>query len=87
MVQPELERRRSPVVRAGYFLGEINAVHPFRDGNGRAQREFLRQLAKRNGFTLNWSRVTRDQMSAASMASFLKGDNTGLAEAVGAAID
>lgn len=73
--------------RAGYFLGEINAVHPFRDGNGRTQREFIRQLAVRNGFRLNWSRVTRDQMSAASMASFLKGDNTGLVEAITTAID
>jgi len=27
--------------RAGYYLGEINAVHPFRDGKGRA-REFIR---------------------------------------------
>ena len=78
--------RESFCARAGYFLGEINAVHPVRDGNGRAQREFIRQLAVRNGFSLNWSRVTRDQMSEASMASFLKGDNTGLAAAVAAAI-
>ncbi|UXN02103.1 Fic family protein (plasmid) [Xanthomonas hortorum pv. pelargonii] len=24
--------------RAGHYLGEINALHPFREGNGRAQR-------------------------------------------------
>jgi cell filamentation protein len=30
--------------RAGHFLGEINAVHPFREGNGRSQREFIRTL-------------------------------------------
>ncbi len=28
--------------RAGHYLGEINAVHPFREGNGRAQQEFIR---------------------------------------------
>lgn len=33
--------------RGAYYLGEINAVHPFRDGNGRTQREFIRQLAAR----------------------------------------
>jgi len=26
-----------------YFYGEINTVHPFREGNGRSLREFLRQ--------------------------------------------
>lgn len=31
-------------LRAGHYLGEINAVHPFREGNGRAQREFVREL-------------------------------------------
>lgn len=65
--------------RAAFYLGEINAIHPFRDGNGRTQREFLRVMAVRNGFALDWSRVTRDQMSAASQLSFRKGDNTGLA--------
>src|SRR5258708_23149258 len=30
--------------RAGFYFGEINAIHPFRDGNGRGPREFIRQL-------------------------------------------
>ena len=72
--------------RAGYFLGEINAVHPFRDGNGRTQREFIRQLAVRNGYPLNWRGVTREQMGAASKLSFQKGDNTALAELLQSAI-
>jgi cell filamentation protein len=33
------------VGRAAYFIGELNAAHPFRDGNGRTQREFIRELA------------------------------------------
>lgn len=32
--------------RAGYFLSEINAAHPFREGNGRTQREFIRELGR-----------------------------------------
>ncbi len=72
--------------RAGYFLGEINAVHPFRDGNGRTQREFVRQLAARNGFALHWAGVTQEQMGAASKLSFQKGDNSGLAGLIQAAI-
>ena len=35
------------------ILDNINYLHPFRDGNGRAQREFLRLLAKEKGLTLN----------------------------------
>jgi cell filamentation protein len=64
--------------RAAFFMGEINAAHPFREGNGRTQREFIRQLAVKCGFTLNWSRITRDQMTGASRDSFLTGDITGL---------
>src|SRR6476646_9570606 len=56
--------------RAGYYMGEINAIHPFRDGNGRTQREFIRELAVQAGFVIDWSRVTREQMTAASLESF-----------------
>ena len=35
------------------LLDSINYLHPFREGNGRAQREFLRLLAKEKGLTLN----------------------------------
>lgn len=41
--------------RAGYFLGEINMLHPFREGNGRARREFIRQLAHVAGHEIDWS--------------------------------
>ena len=73
--------------RAAYYLGELNAIHPFRDGNGRAQREFIRELAARNSYALDWSRVSRDQMSEASKNSFQRGDNSGLEEAVCTALD
>lgn len=38
---------------AGFFLGEINAAHPFREGNGRAQREFIRELGLYAGFVID----------------------------------
>ena len=65
-----------------FFLGEINAVHPFREGKGRTQREFIRQLALTAGRIINWRYVTRDQMIAASQASFLRGDNVGLQDLI-----
>jgi cell filamentation protein, protein adenylyltransferase len=35
------------------ILDNINYLHPFREGNGRAQREFLRLLALEKGLVLN----------------------------------
>ena len=35
------------------ILDNVNYLHPFREGNGRAQREFLRLLALEKGLTLN----------------------------------
>jgi cell filamentation protein len=72
--------------QAGFFLGEINAAHPFREGNGRTQREFIRELALRAGFVIDWSRITRNQMTAASRESFQTGDSLALAELISASI-
>jgi cell filamentation protein len=35
------------------LLDSINYLHPFREGNGRTQREFIRVLALEKGYTLN----------------------------------
>lgn len=35
------------------ILDNVNYLHPFREGNGRAQREFIRLLALEKGLTLN----------------------------------
>ena len=58
------------VKKCAYYFSEINALHPFREGNGRAQREFIRQLAVSNGYTLRFSEVTPDEMLQASIDSF-----------------
>lgn len=65
--------------RAAYYLGEINALHPFREGNGRAQREFLSHLAYKNGYFIEWKNINQEDMLRASRASFHCGDNTGFA--------
>lgn len=45
------------VVRLAYFLSELNALHPFREGNGRSIREFARQLLQNAGYQLEWGKV------------------------------
>jgi cell filamentation protein len=61
--------------RLTYCLGEVNAVHPFREGNGRAQRAFFEQLANDAGFILNWQHLDADRNIAAS-AAIMHGDPT-----------
>lgn len=58
--------------KLAYYLAELNIIHPFREGNGRALREFIRQLALKNGYHLNWSLITRNEMINASITSSLK---------------
>ena len=62
--------------RGAEILGTLNAVHPFREGNGRTQREFLRVLAHKNGYWVDWSKVSRHKLYDASDASFMRGENT-----------
>lgn len=61
--------------KAGYYMSELNAIHPFREGNGRAQREFIRALGLNAGLQVDWSRVTQEEMYAASIASFQSGEH------------
>jgi len=56
--------------RLSYYFAEINALHPFREGNGRTQREFIRQLAFQNNYFLSYKGITKDEMVAASIVSF-----------------
>ncbi len=64
--------------RAAHYLAELNALHPFREGNGRAQREFISHLAQANGYYIAWENMKSDDMLQASIASF-KGDLSQLA--------
>ena len=54
--------------RLSYYFGELNALHPFREGNGRTQRLFFRQLLESRGLTLAWTRVNSEQMTAVSIS-------------------
>lgn len=57
--------------RLAYYLSELNVLHPFREGNGRANREFIRQLALKNGYILNLKKVSPKQTLQASIESIV----------------
>jgi cell filamentation protein, protein adenylyltransferase len=51
------------------LLAAVNALHPFREGNGRSQRSFLSQLARDAGYQLRWEGVDRDANIDAARAA------------------
>ena len=38
-------------------MGDVNHVHPFREGNGRAQLQYLKQLAAGAGHAIDLTRI------------------------------
>jgi cell filamentation protein len=73
-----LEREQF-AARVAHYLGELNALHPFREGNGRTQREFIGQLAQANGYAIAWETIRQAPMLDAAIASF-HGDASKLAQ-------
>ncbi|WP_381799107.1 Fic family protein [Streptomyces niveus] len=67
--------RQAFVIQLATLYGDLNVLHPFRDGNGRAQRAFLAQLSADAGYALNWSGMDPQHNEDASVKSFL-GDNS-----------
>ncbi len=56
--------------KLAYYLAEINVIHPFREGNGRAQRVFIESLAQVAGYRVNFTDVSAQEMIEASALSF-----------------
>jgi cell filamentation protein len=66
-------RRDAFVERLAFYLGEVNALHPFREGNGRAQRAFFERLARDAGFTLAWQHLDAT-WNVETSAAIMRGD-------------
>nr|WP_255616728.1 Fic family protein [Aurantimonas sp. VKM B-3413] len=71
--------------QAAHVLAEINAVHPFREGNGRTQLTFLTLLAENAGFTLD-ADVLEPQTVIGAMIDSFSGDEVALAALVESAL-
>jgi cell filamentation protein len=60
------------IERLAYFMGELNALHPFREGNGRSSREFWRMLSLSAGYDLDFGLADNDELLEADVAAFDK---------------
>jgi cell filamentation protein len=56
--------------KAAHFLAELNAIHPFREGNGRTQLTFLTLLAETAGHPLAMQRLDPEKVMQAMIDSF-----------------
>lgn len=57
--------------RLAYYWSELNVLHPFREGNGRTTREFLRQLSLKNSYVLDLHLVDSNALLTASIKSII----------------
>ncbi len=67
--------------KAAHFLTELNAIHPFREGNGRTQLAYLTLLAEHAGHPINLERMEPTAILNAMIASFA-GDEAQLAQMI-----
>src|SRR5574344_1130530 len=57
--------------RLAYYMAELNVLHPFREGNGRTIREFIRELAFKNDYILDLRNTESMDMLNASIKSVI----------------
>lgn len=55
------------VAKISEIMTDLNVLHPFREGNGRATREFIRELLEDLGYEINWYLIDYDDILNASI--------------------
>lgn len=58
------------IVRSAWYIGEINTLHPFREGNGRTLRVFMWLLGIRNGWEFQFENMDGNEWLNACIASY-----------------
>ena len=66
------------IERLAYFYDQLNYIHPFREGNGRAQRVFWSRVARDAGYEIDWTLVVSGENDEASRQAAENMDLTGL---------
>jgi cell filamentation protein len=69
------------------ILDNVNYLHPFREGNGRTQREFLRLVASEKGLKLNLNPPDNKSVYERYMKGTIESDLKTLTELISELID
>jgi cell filamentation protein len=64
------------------ILDNVNYLHPFREGNGRTQREFLRLIALEKGLTINLNPPDNKNVYERYMKGTIESDISTLTELI-----
>jgi cell filamentation protein len=56
--------------KLSFYFNEINAAHPFRDGNGRSLRTFFDLLSNKAGYKLEWEKIDAKEYIQANISGF-----------------
>lgn len=68
--------------RLGNHINELNAIHPFREGNGRTMRHHAAQVAREAGHPIRIASIDKTLWMDASRHGFLTGDHRAMAAAL-----
>lgn len=60
--------RTELVAEAARTYADLNMIHPFREGNGRAQRILFEHMIVNCGYAIGWDSITREEWLAANIA-------------------
>lgn len=81
-IEPEAEKLFGSLARAAYFsgldraglisasaqlFGDLNVIHPFRDGNGRALRILFEHIIIHAGYEISWWAIDQEQWTQANI--------------------
>lgn len=55
--------------KLAYYYGELNMIHPFREGNGRTQKIFIEKVADKLGYSLQLEKVDSKKLLEATIES------------------
>lgn len=66
---------------------DMNALHPFREGNGRSKRAFLSLYSRELGYELDLSKLNSEELKQAEIRAFTDGDVDGLAKIYGSVLE
>jgi len=80
----KIEKENKPTLsqKLAEILDAVNHFHPFREGNGRAQREFIRVLALEKGYKLNLNPPDDAEVYERYMTGTVNGDVDTLARLI-----
>jgi cell filamentation protein len=77
--------REEFAVKAASIMGDVNYVHPFREGNGRTQLQYFKLLCEHAGHPLDLTKIAAADWMEASIAAH-RGEYDGMAGVIAAAL-